>query len=201
MPVGFEISSNMHMYHASDNHIYSFSSMTTYLFLFGRYVYISFSLFMPVTFEIVHTLHLYKILMAMKCQVTATLFYICKLYLFLVFCDPLGIPCLAVILVFFCIYQWNIYCTHNYIIHLVTIFILQHQWQLLYSLSGWHISFSFFLPLTFEIIHACVPIHSTNAYYMTVTNIYLWQQYFFFYISVHLYFSCLKDLLPGFTPV
>ena len=32
-PVGFELSSNMHMYYAIDSHIYSFSFMTTYVFL------------------------------------------------------------------------------------------------------------------------------------------------------------------------
>ena len=30
-PVGFEFSSNMHMYYAFDNNIYSFSFMTTYV--------------------------------------------------------------------------------------------------------------------------------------------------------------------------
>ena len=32
-PIGFELSSNMHMYYAFDNHTYPFSSMSTYVFL------------------------------------------------------------------------------------------------------------------------------------------------------------------------
>ena len=52
-PVGFELSSNMHMYYAFDNHIHSFTSMTTHLYL--GWQTISFSLFLPVIIEIVHT--------------------------------------------------------------------------------------------------------------------------------------------------
>ena len=32
-PVGFELSSNMHVYYVLSNHIYFFSSMTTYVLL------------------------------------------------------------------------------------------------------------------------------------------------------------------------
>ena len=32
-PVGFELNSNIHMYYALGSHIYSLSSMTTYVFL------------------------------------------------------------------------------------------------------------------------------------------------------------------------
>ena len=52
-PIGFEFSSIMHMYNAFDNHIYSFSSMILMYYMYSRHI--SFSLFIPITFEIVHT--------------------------------------------------------------------------------------------------------------------------------------------------
>ena len=42
----------MDMHYALDNHIHSFSSVTRYVFLVGRHI--SFSLVMPINFEIVH---------------------------------------------------------------------------------------------------------------------------------------------------
>ena len=50
---GLYPSSDMHMYYAFDNYIYSFPSMTTYLFLVGRHI--SFPSFMPIITEVVHT--------------------------------------------------------------------------------------------------------------------------------------------------
>ena len=50
---GFELSSNMHMYYAFGNLIYSFSSTVFYVFLLFRDV--SFSVFIPIAFETVHT--------------------------------------------------------------------------------------------------------------------------------------------------
>ena len=52
-PVGLGLSSNMHMYFALDNYIYSFSSMSTYVFFVWHTN--SLFLFMSVTFEIVQT--------------------------------------------------------------------------------------------------------------------------------------------------
>ena len=54
-PVGFELSSNMHMCYEFGNYIYSSSSMTTCIFLVWQTYFVFFSLFMPMTFEILHT--------------------------------------------------------------------------------------------------------------------------------------------------
>ena len=51
--VGFELSSNMHMYYAFDKHIYSFSSMSAYIFPVWQAYF--FFLIYASTFEIVHT--------------------------------------------------------------------------------------------------------------------------------------------------
>ena len=50
--VGFELNSNMPMYYAFDNHIYSISSVTTYIFLDLKTF---FSAFLPMTLDSVHT--------------------------------------------------------------------------------------------------------------------------------------------------
>ena len=68
-PVGFELSSYMHMYHAFANHIYSFSSKTTYVFLAWQ-TYFHF-LFLPITIEIIHTGAPMQIQMLIKCEVKA----------------------------------------------------------------------------------------------------------------------------------
>ena len=52
-PVGFELSSNMHMYYASGNHINTFSSVPLMYSWFGRHIY--FSLFMLINFNIILT--------------------------------------------------------------------------------------------------------------------------------------------------
>ena len=42
-------------------------------------------------------------------------------------------------------------------IHLVTIFISYHQWSLTYSLLGRYILLSVIMPITWKIVHTCIP--------------------------------------------
>ena len=58
----------IHKHFTFGSYICSFTSITTYGFFVWQ-TYISFSLFMPKSFEIVHSVHIYKILMNLKCYI------------------------------------------------------------------------------------------------------------------------------------
>ena len=90
--------------------------------LFGRHIY--FFLFMPISFEILHTCVYIQNTNAhevfrWQCQI----FYISKPYLFFHIYDPLNIPCLAVISTFF---QMPMKCLPQFITisYLAAIFVL-----------------------------------------------------------------------------
>ena len=105
-PVGFEFSSNMHMYYAFDNYIYSFSSVTTYVFLVWQTYF--FHYLCQKFLKLYTHVHVYKILMPMKCQ-------ICKPYFFTDIFDLLTIPHLAVIFLFTATIHYCNVALHNYI--------------------------------------------------------------------------------------
>ena len=64
--INFKQEASMHMYYAFDNHIYSFSFMTTICFSsFGRHI--SFSGLMPIPSELYTHVYIHKILIPMKC--------------------------------------------------------------------------------------------------------------------------------------
>ena len=50
------------------------------------------------------------------------------------------------------------------VIHLAIIFIFSHLWPLKYYLFGRNISFSFFMPKTFEIVYTFVCIQNANTH-------------------------------------
>ena len=79
------------MYYAFENHIYFFSSMTTYVF---PNWHISFSLCMAINFETIHTcIYTKKKPIHMKClSWQPHVFYICKPHFFFHIYDPLCIP-------------------------------------------------------------------------------------------------------------
>ena len=53
--------------------------------------------------------------------------------------------------------------------HLATIFICYHEWTLMFSLFGRRILFSFFMPITLEIVHTCVSCQW--SFKLTASNI------------------------------
>ena len=71
------------------------------------------------------------------------IFYICKPYFFFHTLDPLCIPCLRVMFVFFT--NACVVCTANH-------------------LFGRHIPFSLFMPISFEIVHTLLHIQNTDAH-------------------------------------
>ena len=65
MPLGSEFSSNMNMYYAFDNHIYSFLPIITYVFLVWQ-TWFPLLIYANKLSNVTH-MYLYKILMAMMC--------------------------------------------------------------------------------------------------------------------------------------
>ena len=86
----------MHMYYAYDNHIYSFSSITTYVFLDWQTFF--FFLIYADTFEIVHTSLCIQNTNAYKVLTDSHKYFTFVSHIFIHIYDPLSIPCLAVIL-------------------------------------------------------------------------------------------------------
>ena len=91
--VGYELSSNMYMYYAFGNHIYSLSLMTIYVFLACQTF--SFLYLCQTLWKLYSNVYNAHEMLSWKTQI----FYICKPYLFFHIYDPLHIPCMAVIFV------------------------------------------------------------------------------------------------------
>ena len=105
-PVGFELTSNMHIFYAFGNHIYSLSLMTCIpyfadIFIFCTCVYV-FLVWQTYFIFCIHAnnhetcAHMYNTHEVVNWQ--AQIFYICNLYLFFHIYYPFGTPCLVVIL-------------------------------------------------------------------------------------------------------
>ena len=164
-PVGFELSSNMHMHYVFGDHIYSLS-ITTYIFL-AWWTY----------FFCIYTKNIGNASEVLSWQ--PQIFYIYKPYLFFQIYDPLSIPCLAVI--FVVLFYKSILCfaaLHKHS-HLAAIVIFSHPWPFMDSLFGSHITFSLFMPKCFKIIHICVYIQKTKVH-----KVLSWQPQIFLYTIV-----------------
>ena len=127
--------------------------------------------------------HIYKTLMPMLCQVTATNIFTFVNHMWSFIYDPTSILCLEFVFVFCkCIWSFSLICS----LTSMTIYV--------YSLFGRHIAFSLCMPTTFKIIHICLSIHNTNAYEMLRYSYkYVhWQPYLFFHVYDHVFILWLK---------
>ena len=89
-------------------------------------------------------------------------FYICKPYLFSHIYDPVSIACSGVIFTLCNAYEVLLQLIK--ISHLGAIFLLSHVWPIMESMFDRHISFSLFMPISFDIVNTYVYIQNTNAH-------------------------------------
>ena len=129
-PVGYYLSSNMDL---TAIFILSHVWSLTYSLL-GRHI--SFSLFMTITFETGHPCVFLQTTYVHEVLCENCVFYICRPYVFLHIYDLLNIPHLAVI---FALLPLSFRVQFINILHLVEIFVVSHQWQVMYSLFGRYI--------------------------------------------------------------
>ena len=148
---GFELSRNMHLHYAFGSHIYSFSSMNTYV------TYFTFCIDTNNFGNCTNMCILPWSVLSWQSQI----FYICRPYLSFHIYYPLSIPCLAVIFAFYkCL--WCFFLKFTNISHLAAIFVLSHLWPLMDSLFGWHISFPYLCQYLLK-LYKHVYIQNTNA--------------------------------------
>ena len=157
--------------------------------LFGRHI--SFFLIYANNFWNCTHVCVYKILMAMDCEATATnISYLQAIFVLHIY-DSFCIPCLADLFA----------AIHKYFTFGSLICFLTSATTSVF-LVGLHISFSLFMPVTFEIIFTCVSLQNTNAY-LVLSASYKYSHLEALFVVSHLwsliYIPCLKDMFSGIT--